>query len=297
MLVPAQAAINADMATIRAALLHARAALPASDSADLDAQTLLTHVLDVDRAYLFAYSETALDPRQSRHFQSLLQRRAAGEPLAYILGKRGFYDLELMVTPSVLVPRPETELLLEEALRLTEVACGAVVADIGTGSGALALAFARHRPQCAVYATDISADALRVARQNADAQAARVRFFCGDLAQPLIERGFKVDLLMANLPYIASAELNTLAVSRWEPWTALDGGPDGLAYVHGLLLQAPSVCRAGAWVLLEIGADQGAAVSQFIRERLGVDCRILKDYAGLDRIARFQLSEPNRTEF
>ena len=219
----------------------------------------------------------------------MLQRRAVGEPLAYILGKRGFYDLELTVTPSVLVPRPETELLLEEALRLTEGASSATVADIGTGSGALALAFARHRPQCAVYATDISADALEVARQNAEAQAARVRFFRGDLAQPLIKRGIKVNLLMANLPYIASAELNRLAVSRWEPRTALDGGHDGLACIRQLLLQVPVLCRAGAWVLLEIGADQGAAVARFVRERLGVDCRILKDYAGLDRIARFQV--------
>ena len=290
MLMPIQAADLTGKATIRAALRQARSALAASDTADLDAQTLLAHVLGADRAFLFAHAENALDTRQWLQFQSLTQRRAAGEPLAYILGKQGFYDLEFIVTPSVLVPRPETELLLEEALRLTEDAIGAVVADIGTGSGALAVTFACQRPQSSVYASDISADALDVARQNAEAQAARVRFFRGDLAQPLIERGVKVDLLMANLPYIASAELNTLAVSRWEPRTALDGGRDGLACIRALLLQAPALCRAGAWVQLEIGADQGAAVARFVRERLGADCRILKDYAGLDRIARFQLT-------
>lgn len=286
---PIQDAAKTGEATIRAALRQARVDRPTSDTSDLDAQALLAQVLGVDRAFLFAYAESALDAPQMMQFQSLLQRRDAGEPLAYILGKRGFYDLELIVTPSVLVPRPETELLLEEALRLTEDASGAAVADIGTGSGALAVAFARRRPSCEVYASDISADALEVARQNAEAQAARVKFFRGDLAQPLIERGIKLDLLMANLPYIASAELNTLAVSRWEPRTALDGGHDGLAYIRELLLQAPSLCRVGAWVLLEIGADQGAAVSCFVGERLGADCRILKDYAGLDRIARFQL--------
>ncbi len=274
--------------TVGAALQQARAALVASDTVDLDAQVLLAHVLECERAFLFAHGETPLDCKTWTQFQSFLQRRAAGEPMAYILGKQGFYDLELMVTPSVLVPRPETELLLEEALRLTQDSPGATVADIGTGSGALAVTFARHRPQFEVYATDISADALEVARQNAEAQAASVSFFRGHLAQPLIERGIKVDLLMANLPYIASDELDTLAVSRWEPRQALDGGPDGLAYIRELLLQAPRVCRAGAHVLLEIGAGQGPAVSRLIIGLFGADCCVLKDYAGLDRIVRFQ---------
>ena len=283
------AAADTSVTTIRAALRRARATLTESDTADLDAQVLLAQVLGVERAYLFAHAEASLYSEQRRRFESFVQRRASGEPIAYILGRQGFYDLDLVVTPNVLVPRPETELLLEEALRLTADAPAAVVADIGTGSGALAVTFARHRPQCEVYATDISADALAVARQNAGAQAARAFFLPGDLAQPLIERGIKVDLLMANLPYIASEELDTLAVSRWEPRGALDGGPDGLAFIRALLLQAPLICRAGACVLLEIGADQGAAVSQTIRDRLGVESRILKDYAGLDRIARFRL--------
>ncbi len=283
-----EAAADTSVTTIRAALSRARATLAKSGTADLDAQVLLTRVLGCERAFLFAHADTTIDSEHQRRFESFLQRRAAGEPIAYILGRQGFYDLELLVTPSVLAPRPETELLLEEALRLAADS-SAVVADIGTGSGALAVAFARHRPTCEVYATDISADALAVARQNADALAARVRFFCGDLAQPLIKRGVKVDLLMANLPYIASDELNTLAVSRWEPRAALDGGPDGLAYIRALLMQLPLVCRAGACVLLEIGADQAAAVSQTVRDRLGVECSIVKDYAGLDRIARFRL--------
>ena len=132
-------------------------------------------------------ARSTLEAEQWLRYQTLLRRRAAGEPIAYILGVQGFYDLDLFVTPGVLVPRPETELLLEEALRQTEDASPVlVVADIGTGSGALAVTFARHRPQCRVYASDISAEALAVARQNAEAQAARVRFFRGDLAQPLI---------------------------------------------------------------------------------------------------------------
>lgn len=275
--------------SVSAALRGARATLAASDSADLDAQLLLAQVLGCERAFLFAHGETPLEGEQWHHYQRWLQRRAAGEPIAYILGRQGFYDLELMVNADVLVPRPETELLLEEALRLSEAAPGAAAADIGTGSGALALAFARQRPQCEVYATDISAAALAVAARNARAYSAHVAFFRGDLAQPLIKRGLKVDLLMANLPYIVSDELEGLAVSRWEPRVALDGGPDGLAYIRELLLQAPSVCRAGAYLLLEIGADQGAAVLRLARDILGAEGRLLKDYAGLDRIARIRL--------
>ena len=132
--------------TIRAALRQARAALVHSDSPDLDAQLLLAQALVVERATLFAHPERALTPRQSRCFQALLARRAVGEPVAYILGRRGFYDIDLRVTPATLIPRPETELLLEEALRLSESLTEATVADIGTGSGALAIAFQRRRP-------------------------------------------------------------------------------------------------------------------------------------------------------
>ena len=188
-----------------------------------------------------------------------------------------------------LIPRPETELLLEEALRLTEQTPEAYAADIGTGSGALAVAFARLRPQCKVYAIDVSEEALDVARNNAAHQSAEVSFYRGNLALPLVERRIRVDLLMANLPYIASEALERLPVSRWEPRQALDGGADGMAVIRELLSQLPSVCRSGAQVLLEIGADQADAVSQLIRDRLRSECTVLQDYAGLDRIVHFQV--------
>lgn len=275
--------------TIRAALGAARAALARSDTPDLDAQILLCHVLGVDRAVLFSHAERALTGGQYDAFQSALKRRAAGEPIAYITGAKGFYDLDLVVSPAVLIPRPETELLLEAALQLTEVQADVSVADIGTGSGALAIAFARQRPAARVYASDICKDAMRIARSNAALSGVDVSFLVGDLAQPLIKRGIQVDLLLANLPYIASEDLPSLAVSRFEPRVALDGGADGLDLIRRLLAQIPAFCRAGAFVLLEIGADQGAALTQLVRERIGVNCEILPDYAGLDRIARFQL--------
>ena len=276
-------------ATIGAALRAARLALKASETADLDAQALLSHTLGVDRAFLFAHAETALSDSQAAAFQAAVARRAAGEPIAYITGAIGFYDIDLKVSPAALIPRPETELLLEEALRLSEAGSRITVADIGTGSGALALTYARHRPQANVYATDISADALQIARYNAERIGVKAAFLLGDLAEPLIGRGIQVDLLLANLPYIASKDLATLAVSRFEPRLALDGGRDGLELIRRLLRQIPAVCRAGAQVLLEIGAGQGETVAELVHECLCAQCDILPDYAGLDRIARFRV--------
>lgn len=284
-----RSAAGESSATIGAALRAARLALASSESADLDAQALLAYTLGVDRAFLFAHAEVSLSDSQSAAFGAAVARRAAGEPMAYIRGLQGFYDIDLLVTPAVLVPRPETELLLEEALRLTAKKPGATVADIGTGSGALALSFARQRPQANVYATEISAAALRIARGNAERIGIDILMLEGDLAQPLIARGIQVNLLMANLPYIASDELGTLEVSRYEPRLALDGGRDGLELIRRLLLQIPAVCHPGAQVLLEIGAEQGKAVSRLVADRLGARCDILPDYAGLDRIARFRL--------
>ena len=277
------------MVTIRSALRTARGALEASETPDLDVQVLLAHLLNVERAFLFAHSDHVLDDQEWRAFRSAVTRRAAGEPIAYIIGRKGFYDLDLIVTPAVLIPRPETELLLEEALRLTEGTPALTVADIGTGSGALAVTFARQRPASSVYATEISRDALAIASENARLNSADVTFFCGSFAGPLIEGGIKVDLLMANLPYIAGDELAQLAVSRFEPRIALDGGSDGLDCIRALLAQILAVCRSGAYVLLEIGADQAEAVSALVQDRLGAKAQVLQDYAGLDRIARFQV--------
>lgn len=275
--------------TIRAAICTGRAMLHSSGTPDLDSQVLLAHFLGVDRAFLFAHPERTLSDLECGAFLDIIERRAAGEPIAYITGAKGFYDIDLKVTPSVLIPRPETELLLEEALRLSEDRPDPIVADIGTGSGALAVTFARHRPQSKVYATEISRDALAVARGNAERNGVHLTFLEGDLAEPLIQRGIKIDLLLANLPYIASDELSSLEVSRFEPRMALNGGIDGLALIRRLLRQIPFVCREGAYVLLEIGADQGDAVARLVEQRLGSRCDVLPDYAGLDRIVRFRV--------
>lgn len=276
------------MITIRDALRMARKQLSHSDTPDLDAQLLLAHALDAERVHLLAHGDESPSCEQLRTFEALMKRRAAGEPIAYITGKKWFYDLELLVTPCVLIPRPETELLLEEALRLMAGTPEATIADIGTGSGALAVTFKRHVPNSRVYASDVCAAALDVARENAQLHGAQIEFLRGDLISPLREGNIRVDLLMANLPYIASDKLAALQVSRFEPRPALDGGPDGLKYFRRLLPQIPQVCGDGAWVLLEIGADQGAALSTLLTDLLGLACTVLPDYAGHDRIVRFQ---------
>jgi release factor glutamine methyltransferase len=257
-----------------------------STSPGLDAQLLLAAVTGTNRAHVIAHRERILTENEAIQYEALVSRRANGEPVAYLLGQRAFYDRDFVVTPAVLIPRPETEHLLERAL-----AIGAdTVVDCGTGSGALAVTFAANRPSSRVYATDISPEALAVARQNANLNHAPVEFLHGDLLNPLIRARIRVDLVMANLPYITSDELADLMVSRHEPRLALDGGTDGLNLIRRLLDQCPMVCRPGATVLLEIGATQGPAVTDLARDMLKPEqVTIHKDYAGHDRVVEIRL--------
>jgi len=272
--------------TIQSALHMARRLIQtASDSAALDVQVLLANVLGVDRAYLLTHSDQTLTSDQETQFMVLVERCAVGEPLAYLLGRRAFYDRELIVSPAVLVPRPETELLLEKGLAFANSHPALTVVDVGTGSGALAVTLSALCPHATVYATDMSPAALAIAHQNAALHNANVIFYEGDLLLPLLERDIHVDLIMANLPYIPSNEVPTLAVSQYEPVLALDGGVDGLDLVRRLLVQAQSLINPHGLTLLEIGAGQGAAAS---REVLVVfpeaHVTVELDYAGLDRI-------------
>lgn len=263
-----------------------------SSSSSLDAQILLAALLNVDRAHIIAHPERVLTSEQVSLYDSWIERRWRGEPVAYILGHKAFYDREILVTPDVLIPRPETELLLEEALvfaRLRHTISRTAV-DVGTGSGALAVTFAAHMPDWKVYATDISSMALAVAKTNAETITSTITFFEGDLLMPLIESSIRVDIVMANLPYIASDEVPTLAVSQYEPILALDGGSDGLDLIRRLLEQAKNVCNPNALILLEIGADQGeSARAAALAVFPDADVAVLKDYAGLDRIIRVKL--------
>ena len=262
-----------------------------SETPRLDAQVLLAHVLNKAKAYLLAYPEQTLTAAQQTQYSALITRRADDEPVAYLVGEKGFWDMDLYVSAGVLVPRPETEHLIEAAFvwaRQTNPAL--TIADIGTGSGAIAVTMAHHLPDATVYATDISPDALTIARQNSARYQTDVRFYQGSLAQPLIDAGVRVNLLLANLPYIPADDVPRLKVSRHEPTLALDGGADGLDLVRDLIRQVPQVCDDGALLLLEIGSGQAQAVIEYAEEHLSVQStEIIYDYAGHDRIVKIQL--------
>ncbi len=259
----------------------------------LDAQILLAYVLGKERSYLYAYPEQELEPRQETLWHALLTRRARGEPVAYLVGSKEFYGLEFLVDKRVLIPRPETELLVEAALKICRQRLDhgqtPVVADIGTGSGAIPISLAVEEPRLpAVYAIDISEDALAVTRLNCARHhvTERVRLLQGDLLAPLPE---PVDLLLANLPYVGTTEQATMLpdVLNYEPHLALFSGPDGLDLLQRLLREAAQTAklRAGAVLLLEIGYQQREALAQLASElwpQAHVSC--IHDYAGWDRV-------------
>lgn len=254
---------------------------------ELDAQLLLGHVLGVPRVRLKSHPEALPDPGQTRQYRDLLTRRAAGEPVAYLIGSRDFWSLSLAVSPEVLIPRPETELLVERGLALWSAA-EASVADLGTGSGAVALALAHERPRWRVVATDASPEALAVARANAARLSqGRVEFRLGDWYQPLA--GERFDLLLSNPPYIAAGDAVLGGADlRYEPRRALTPGDDALACLRILARGAAQHLKAGGWVLLEHGATQAAEVR---RELVLAGLRYVRshrDLAGHERMTEGQ---------
>lgn len=274
---------------IRDSLQEAYKQLQHISTARLDTQILLCHVLGVERTYLIAHDDRLLSSEEESQFQALIERRVNDEPIAYIVGKKHFWDLEFIVTPAVLIPRPETEHLIEAALSWAKEKDNFSAVDIGTGSGAIAVTIAKHT-KAKMFAVDVSQDALSIAQMNTAKNDVTIQFYKGSLAQPLINHDIKIDLLMANLPYIRSDEMPELDVSKHEPNLALDGGDDGLDLVRELLLQVPDVCNPDALILLEIGMEQGQAVIDFTREHLSPKhASIIKDLAGLDRIVEITL--------
>lgn len=277
-----------------------------SEAPRLEAELLLGRALGVGRTVLLAHPEAPVGPDAERSFATDLERRAAGEPVAYIRGFREFYGLAFTTDPRGLIPRPETELLVELAER--EIArrlaaaprpAGAPplrVADVGTGSGTIAVSLAvllRRRaigPEVEIVASDDSPAALELARENAVGHgvADRIEFVAADLLPAPVRRPF--DVIVANLPYVRSDEVDRLPVAvSFEPRSALDGGADGLAIITRLLDRLPEVVAAGGLVLLEIGADQADAICRLARERLpDWRCRVDPDFAAHPRLARLE---------
>ncbi len=267
----------------RAAALQ-RAAQRLGTAAERDAARLLAHVLDLDRAQLLAALEAPLSPADAAHFAALVERRAQGEPLAYLTGRREFWSLMLRVTPAVLVPRPETELVVERALALC-TATRADVLDLGTGSGAIALALATERPAWRLVATDRSEAALEVARANASAlDCSNVQFAAGEWLAA-VEHSRRFELIVSNPPYVAPHDPALASDGlRYEPPTALVAPGEGLDDLRTIVAQAPEHLATGAWLILEHGAMQGPAVRDLLVARGFVHVRSHLDLAGHERV-------------
>lgn len=264
-------------------LLQARTRLAdASESPALDAELLLAHVLGLSRAALRTSGEREVGPGDAARFATLVDRRAAGEPVAYLTGRRGFWTLELAVNPAVLVPRPETELLVEAALERLRPLHAPDILDLGTGSGAVAIALASESPGARVVAVDTSGAALEVAAANAAAAGvALVAFLQGHWYRPVSGRRF--DCIVANPPYLAATDPHLPGLT-YEPRGALVAGPTGLEALEEIVAGAGEHLREGGWLLVEHGAGQGAAVRRSCAAAGLESVETLTDLAGLERV-------------
>ncbi len=277
---------------IREALRHGSRTLAAkggSEEASLEAELLLAHALNTDRTHLYQRLREELPRNAAKTFEALLQRRLAHEPTAYILERKEFYGLELEVAPAAIIPRPETETLVELVLEFVgtrEAEHETQVVDVGVGCGAVAIALAVNLPEAEIVATDISPEALALARRNAERHgvAGRIRFLEGDLLEPL---DAPVDIIAANLPYVRTGDFEAAPpeIRQHEPRLGLDGGPDGLRLIERLLVQVPPRLRVGGALFIEIGEEQGDAARTLAAEVFPqARIEVRRDLSRLDRV-------------
>jgi len=261
-----------------------------SESADLDAQVLLAHVLAKPRSWILAHPDALLDEYQLERYETLTRRLESGEPLPHIIGHWEFYGLDFTLSPAVLIPRPETEMLVEHALHwLVEHPARRSILDVGTGSGCIAVSLALNCPDARILASDISLEALQVARQNVlrHAVSDRVQLLQCDLLPPT---SLPFDLLCANLPYIPAANMPQLSVAAHEPLLALDGGVEGVIWISRFLERAPFALASGGFILLEIEASQGSLVTGLAQTAFPqARVQLLPDLAGRDRLVTIQI--------
>jgi release factor glutamine methyltransferase len=270
-------------------LRHARQRLAesvAAAEASVEAQILLMHVLDVNRAWLLAHATDAVTEQQATNFNQLVKRRTQGEPVAYILGYREFYGLKLKVTPATLIPRPDTEILVEAALQ--KISKPMQILDLGTGTGAIALAIAQHASQSHVTAVDASEAALTVAHENMHSlQLNNLTLLQSDWFSQLGQQAF--DLIVSNPPYIESADQHlSQGDFRFEPLSALAAGEDGLADILQIIAKAPSHLNNGGWLMLEHGYNQADAVQQLYQAAGFLNIQTLHDLGGNPRVTLAQ---------
>ena len=277
--------------TLKQALGRAREILVANniEEAPLESELLLRHALKISRVQLYLDLNHELSPEQEETFWHLIERRLSHEPTAYIIGHREFYGLDFYVDPSVLIPRPESELLVEKALKLAQNHTISTIAEVGTGCGAIAISLALNLPQAKIYATDISASALEVALFNCQKHGVvdRICLLAGDMLDLLPE---PVDLIVANLPYVKESEINA---AGFEPLVALNGGSDGLKKMRQLCQQVGDKLRPEGCLLLEIGQGQERAVTTLLRSLFpSAEIEVAPDLSGIDRVISLHLT-PN----
>jgi len=277
---------------LKQALAYSRKVLTDKDidEAALEGEILLKHLLEIDRTQLFSNPDVELDAGQEIILKQLLERRVKGEPSAYITGHREFYGLDFNVDRNVLIPRPETEILVEKAIELARRHKLNSIVDTGTGCGTIAISLAIHLPHVKIYATDISFAALEVAASNCKKHrvSGRIILLQGDMLGPVPEA---VDLIVANLPYVKISDLSCSGPLSHEPATALNGGPDGLDKLKQLFSQADKKLKPGGYVLAEIGQGQAISLTDFIKTEFPeAYISVHNDLAGIERVIEFRLT-------
>jgi release factor glutamine methyltransferase len=278
--------------TVKQALTLAETMLAANNNIDapkIIAEVLLRHVTRKSRVELYLDLNVALSPENEKQFRQVIQRQINGEPVAYITGHREFYGLDFSVDSRVLIPRPESELLVEEALRTVQNKPHPSIAEIGTGSGAVAISIAVHAAGARIYATDISASALEVARLNCQTYKVdgRTLLLQGDLLGALPG---PVDVLIANLPYVRRSEVSAVPSAKYEPLLALDGGESGLEKIFRLCSQVCGKLNSGGCLLLEVGMGQSPAVTDRLKSLFaGAKVQVIPDLSGIGRVVRMDL--------
>jgi release factor glutamine methyltransferase len=282
--------------TLRQAIKKAEHTLSSADIDDalLESEVLLMHTLTIDRAKLYTDIDSELTPQQYNNFSALVQRRLNGEPSAYITGNREFYGLDFFVNHDVLIPRPETELLVEKTIEIASTRSYKTIVDAGTGSGVVAICLALNLPDAVIYATDISASALEVALVNCRKHNVedRIRMLQGNLLEPLPE---PVDMIVGNLPYVTDTDMEQVNTAGHEPKIALHGGRDGLEFIIAIVGQSVSKLLRGGSILLEVGRGQRQAAA---RQLKGIypygEIAIFRDLAGIERVVRLSLPQETR---
>lgn len=269
---------------IATAMKQAKKLLAAGDSPALDAEVLLAHILGKGRIHLLTWPEQILSPQQESNYFQLIEQRRTGIPVAYLTGHAEFWSLPLSINRYTLIPRPETELLVETALELIPTGANWAIADLGTGSGAIALALSSEHPNSTIHAVERSAEALEIARKNAATLGLKVQFYQGSWFEPLDKMQF--DLIISNPPYIPEQDPHLSEGDvRFEPDTALSSGTDGLDDIRHIIHTAHQHLQAGGWLLLEHGFDQGEAVALIFRNEGYTEVDTIRDLAGHPRIS------------